>query len=73
MNLLSSRPGDRLKPEKMDSETKLAMLELGIQAMDLCQKVVAITDLALPNLLGDILDKVTDVLSILKVSPLISE
>jgi hypothetical protein len=44
------------------------MLDMGIQVIDLFQKVAEVTEIVLPSPLGDVLEKVTSVLNVLKVS-----
>ena len=67
--LISGRPNmNNLKEEKVDPEKAAVMLGMGIQVIDLFQKVAAATEMVLPSPLGDILEKVTSVLGVLKVS-----
>jgi hypothetical protein len=58
------------KKEKSNTQKKLVALELGIQAMELIESAVAVTELALGNSnpVGELLKKVTGVLVMLKVS-----
>jgi hypothetical protein len=65
--LLSGRQGANLKEETIDPERAAAMLGMGIQVIDLFQKVAKATEMVLPSPLGDVLEKVTSVLEVLKV------
>jgi hypothetical protein len=58
------------KKKKDNTEKKLVALELGIQAMELIESAVGVTELALGNSnpVGELLKKVTGVLVMLKVS-----
>jgi hypothetical protein len=67
--LISNRPNMDLKEEKLDPKKTKAMLEMGIEVIDLFQKVAKATELVLPSPLGDVLEKVTGVLNVLKVRP----
>jgi hypothetical protein len=71
--LISNRPNTNLKEEKLDPKKTKAMLEMGIEVIDLFQKVAKATELVLPSPLGDVLEKVTGVLNVLKVSPFINQ
>jgi hypothetical protein len=66
--LLSDRQDMDLKEETVDPEKAAAMLEMGIQVIDLFQKAADATKIVLPSPLGDVLEKVTSVLKVLKVS-----
>jgi hypothetical protein len=66
--LLSDRQGMNLKEEMVDPEKAAAMLDMGIQVIDLFQKVAEATEMVLPSPMGDVLEKVTNVLKVLKVS-----
>ena len=66
-NLLSDRPDMDLKKEDYDSEKAVAALDMGIEVIDLFQKVAKVTEMVLPSPLGDVLEKVTSVLGVLKV------
>jgi hypothetical protein len=67
--LISNRPNMDLKEEKLDPKKTTAMLEMGIEVIDIFQKVAKATEMVLPSPLGDVLEKVTGVLNVLKVSP----
>ena len=67
--LISNRPNMDLKEEKLDPKKTKAMLEMGVEVIDLFQKVAKATEMVLPSPLGDVLEKVTGVLNVLKVSP----
>jgi len=67
--LISNRPNMDLKEEKLDPKKTKAMLEMGIEVIDLFQKVAKAAEMVLPSPLGDVLEKVTGVLNVLKVSP----
>jgi hypothetical protein len=56
-----------LKEETLDPKKTTAMLEMGIEVIDLFQKVAKATEMVLPRPLGDVLEKVTSVLNVLKV------
>jgi hypothetical protein len=60
----------RVKKEKVDPETQRAVLGRAIQAIDLFQTVAVVSNLVLPNPLGDILKNVTGMLGNLQVCPL---
>jgi len=66
--LLSARQDTNLEEEPVDPEKAAAMLDMGIQVIDLFQKAAAATEMVLPSPLGDVLEKVTSVLERLKVS-----
>jgi hypothetical protein len=68
-NLLSDRPDMNLKAEKLDPKKTAAMLDMGIQVIDLFQKAANAAEVVLPSPLGDALEKVTSVLNVLKVCP----
>jgi len=65
--LLSDRRDMDLKPETVDPKKAAAMLDMGIQVIDLFQKAAKATEMVIPSPLGDILEKVTSVLNVLKV------
>jgi hypothetical protein len=65
--LLSSRKEYHLKQENVDPARKVALYEMGIQAVDLFQQVARVTELVPPIPVGDLLEKLTGVLGILKV------
>jgi hypothetical protein len=66
--LISNQPNMDLKEEKLDPKKTAAMLEMGIEVIDIFQKVAKATEMVLPGPLGEVLEKVTKVLNVLKVS-----
>ena len=67
-NLISNQPNMELKDEVVNLKKVAAMLKMGIHVIDLFQKVAKATEMVLPSPLGDVLEKVTEVLQVLKVS-----
>ncbi|KIM23448.1 hypothetical protein M408DRAFT_27896, partial [Serendipita vermifera MAFF 305830] len=65
-NLLSGRPDMDLKEEGYDPEKAKAALDMSIEVIDLFQKAAKVTEMVLPSPLGDVLEKVTSVLGVLK-------
>jgi hypothetical protein len=65
--LLSLRNECHTKQENSDPVPKIVLYEMGIQVLDLFQQVAKVTELVLPSPVGNILEKVTGILGILKV------
>lgn len=63
-NLISERQRTRFKPERMDPEKQKEMLDMGIKVIGLCQ---SIAEMALPKPVSIVLQKVAEVLGVLKV------
>ncbi|KIM22150.1 hypothetical protein M408DRAFT_28960 [Serendipita vermifera MAFF 305830] len=64
--ILSGRPDMDFKQEGYDSDKAIAAINMGIEVIDLFQKVAKVTEMVLPSPLGDVLEKVTSVLGVLK-------
>ncbi|KIM23456.1 hypothetical protein M408DRAFT_263466 [Serendipita vermifera MAFF 305830] len=64
--LASERPDMNIKDEVYDPEKTAAALEMGIQVVDLFQKAAKVTEMVIPSPLGEVLEKVTKVLGVLK-------
>jgi len=67
-NLLSDRKNLDVKDEVVNTEKTAAALDMGLQIIDWFQKAAKATEVVIPSPLGDVLEKVTSVLEILKVS-----
>ena len=66
--ILSERQVAEIKEDTINPEKAAAMLDMGIQVIDLFQKAAKATEMVIPSPLGDLLEKVTSVLEVLKVS-----
>lgn len=65
-NLLSQQSNKEFKDEVVDPQRTAAMLQMGITIIDLFEKTAKATEMVLPSPLGDVLEKVTGVLKVLK-------
>ncbi|KIM23447.1 hypothetical protein M408DRAFT_320998 [Serendipita vermifera MAFF 305830] len=64
--LASERPDMNLKEEEFDPAKAKAVLDMGIQVIDLFEKTANVAGMVFPSPVGDILKKVTSVLGVLK-------
>ena len=58
-----------LKDEQIDTEKAAALFDMSLTVIDYFQKAADVTEMVLPSPLGSALEKITNVLGVLKVRP----
>lgn len=66
--VISARTDVQFKTDTIDPAKKIAMCEMGIQVIDLFQQAAKVTEVVLPSTVSELLEKLTGVLGVLKVS-----